>query len=759
MAKNDIVIGIGGDAKDFENASKDVKKEISGLGKTVNALGGAFTALSGPVGIATKALKMGFTAATTAAKTASAGFGAMGAAGSLALKNIVEVGSEFEQSMANVASVTGGGAEAMDTLGDAAREMGKTSIFSASQAAEAMYYLGSAGYDTTQTIDSLGGVMTLAGATMSDLSFTSQTMVSSLSQFGMQAGDATKVSNIFAAAIKNSQLNMGRLASGMQYIGPIAHSLGWTMEETAGALGTLNNMGFLGEMAGTALRGAMTRLLNPTDAARAAFERIGVAYEQLNPATNSLADIIDVLSSAGLSAGDAMTIFGQRAGPAMVAMVSQGSGALRNLTSAVTGTNDATEMLALQTDTVQGKWKLFKSAVQEIWLVLWDHLKPALKAIIDNITGITNRIGDWLKTSGGLVAWGTVITTALSMVASVVLGLIGFFPILAAVMFALAPVALAVFAALGFVAIGAIELAKQAGLLAESWNASKESIITSVTTMWETLKTSFTNIYNKVAAWWEEYVPLIIEAWKNLNDKWTIYTRKIVDTFNDAIWFIEDTIAGFLSSDDGTLNALGEALRLFAEGDWEGGWKKIKETVSLAWDFITDLITKWWETLPVLMNDLADKARPILLELAAGIGGAMAAGFKAAFIAGVESMPGDWWNIGVFILKLIWKGFTTMFKEHWGIFFGPLGWGAQWAFEKFFGDTPSTGSSGGGSSSGSSTKINLPGENGSAFYGNNSTAGSQTIIFNMPPGSSRETARRTLRIINREQQLYGGFAI
>ena len=324
-------------------------------------------------------------------------FMVLGAAGLAALGGIIAVGSDFEQAMANVASVAGGGAESMRLLSDAAREMGENSVFSAHQAADAMYYLGSAGFDTEQIIDSLAGVMNLAGATMDDLAHTSQVVVATLSQFGLEAEESERISNVFAAAIRGSQLNMQRLGDAMTYVGPVAASLDMSLEETTGILMALHNAGFMGSMAGTALRGALTRLLNPTKRAADALAKYNLSVQDVSPETHKFSQIIDALSNAGMGASDIMTIFGQRAGPALMALLQQGGEALNDFTEEITDTTAAADMMAIQTDTVQGKWKLFTSALLEWALTIYEWIKPALKVIIDGMTELLKHVSKKLK--------------------------------------------------------------------------------------------------------------------------------------------------------------------------------------------------------------------------------------------------------------------------------------------------------------------------------------------------------------------------
>ena len=136
-----------------------------------------------------------------------------------------KVFADFEQSMANTQSVLGGTQEEFQKLSGYAREMGKTTVFTASQAADAMYYLASAGYNTKRVMDSLQGTLNLAAATQYDLAETTRIVVSTLNQFGLAAEESGRVANVFAAIISASQATMDRLGNSLKFVGPIAAGL------------------------------------------------------------------------------------------------------------------------------------------------------------------------------------------------------------------------------------------------------------------------------------------------------------------------------------------------------------------------------------------------------------------------------------------------------------------------------------------------------------------------------------------------------
>jgi len=228
-------------------------------------------------------------------------------------KAAIDTFTNFEQSMQNTFSVMGASASEMEALRKKAEDMGATTRFSASQAADALYSLGSAGQSAAQAMNSLDGVLQLAGATGSDLAFTSSTIASTLSQFNLSAEKSAHIADVFSLAISKSQANMTKLSYSMKYVGPVAAGLGVSLEASTAALMRLYNTGFGGEQAGTILRSGLQKLASGTDDVKKKLEALGVSYDEVNPKTNNLADIIERLKNANLDVAASSDLFGEAA--------------------------------------------------------------------------------------------------------------------------------------------------------------------------------------------------------------------------------------------------------------------------------------------------------------------------------------------------------------------------------------------------------------------------------------------------------------
>lgn len=331
----------------------------------------------------------------------------------LAVKQAIGTFAKYEQAMANVRSVTDATAEDFKELEAAAIEAGESTRFTATQAADALYFLASAGLDATQSINALQGVLQLAGATGSDLAFTSATMAATLSQFSLSAESSTRVSNVFAAAIANSQATMEKLATSMKKVGPIAGAFGISLEETTANLEALFAAGFTGEESGTALRNIMLGLTKESGPLIQKLEQLGVAFEDVNPQEVGLTDSIQALAESGV---DLAQVFETRTAAAILKLADTGGEALRQLEADITDTNSASEMYAIQNDTLAGSIDFLKSAMESASINMVKDFAPAIRGIVDFIR---HAVIGFNSMPGPLKTVITVLATAVPVIGGI----------------------------------------------------------------------------------------------------------------------------------------------------------------------------------------------------------------------------------------------------------------------------------------------------------------------------------------------------
>jgi len=338
-------------------------------------------------------------------------FMGIGGAGALAFRGIIGAASSFESSMARVRTVTGAVGKDWDDLNRVARESAKDSIYSATEIGDAMYYLGSAGWKTQEIIGGLNGSLVLATATGANLAEATDLTTRAVAMFGLQAKDASKVADILTNTINASQATFQKLAISLPYIGPAAKSLNWSLEETSAALGLLYNKGFEASMAGTGLANSLAQLVKPNKDAVEAMHEMGLSYKQLNPQAQEFGKILDLLGQKHMSYQQAVRIFGLEGAKPMLAMVTEGSAALKEMESQLTKAGSATKAAGMMSQTFEGQVKKMKSALNETGISLGTVVMPTVTKYAEKLTEITKKYNESSEgTKKATVALGELTT-------------------------------------------------------------------------------------------------------------------------------------------------------------------------------------------------------------------------------------------------------------------------------------------------------------------------------------------------------------
>ena len=210
---------------------------------------------------------------------------------------IIKTTADFDASMSKVAAISGAAGDDFDALRNKAREMGATTKFTASEAAEAMNYMAMAGWKTEDMLSGVSGIMSLAAASGEELGTTSDIVTDALTAFGLAAEDAGHFSDILAAASSNANTNVAMMGESFKYAAPVAGSLGYTAEDIAVALGLMANSGIKASMAGTSLRNIFTRMAKPTKESAMAMERLGLSLDDGEGHMYSFREIMEQLRS------------------------------------------------------------------------------------------------------------------------------------------------------------------------------------------------------------------------------------------------------------------------------------------------------------------------------------------------------------------------------------------------------------------------------------------------------------------------------
>ncbi len=313
----------------------------------------------------------------------TAGFVAIG----FGIRKTITAFGEFQQSMANAASVSGATGEEFKTMTEFARKLGETTVFSAKEAADAMYFVASAGFSAGEQMKATGAILDFAAATQIDLASATGQVVDTLSAFGLKAEEAGRVSNVFAAAIGATQATADRLRESMKLAAPTAKLMGASLEETTTALALLEDAGIHASTAGTTFRMAMDKLAKPSSEAREVMERLNLTFHDTTGNLLPLSAIFAELRTAEISVADASRLLGIR-GKALISAAKLEGKTFDELRKKITGTTKAKEMAARQIDTLQGSFKLLRSRVMEAFIAVGEKLSPVIRGLADKIRDV-----------------------------------------------------------------------------------------------------------------------------------------------------------------------------------------------------------------------------------------------------------------------------------------------------------------------------------------------------------------------------------
>ena len=306
--------------------------------------------------------------------------------------NAIRVAAQFESAMNQVAAVSGATGKDFKDLENLAKQLGETTSFSASQAAEGMSFLAMAGLEVNDILQSMPGVLNLAAAGQMDLAQASDIASNILTGFGKDASEMNQAVDVLAKTFTSSNTNLVQLGEAMAYVAPVAASAGLQFEEVSAAVGLLGNAGIQASMAGTSLRGAISRLLNPTSEAQKILDELGITALDASGKIRPLNEIIQMLEESGATTGQIMQLFGQYAGPGMSALVSQGSDALRSLTSELENSGGTAQKIAdKQLEGLNGSLKRLQSAFEGLMITIAES--GLLDAATALITDLTNAVG------------------------------------------------------------------------------------------------------------------------------------------------------------------------------------------------------------------------------------------------------------------------------------------------------------------------------------------------------------------------------
>ncbi len=331
------------------------------------------------------AIMRGFNRTGMTARAAMVGIGVAAVASTKTI-------ADFGQAMATVNAVTGASESQMAKLTAQARELGATTRFSATEAAEGMLFLARAGFEVNQIMGSIEGTLRLAQAGAIDLGSAADISSNILQAFGLEVREMTRVVDVMAKTTNISNTDIRQLGDAMKLVAPISRVLGVDIEETAAFIGSLSDAGMQATLAGTGLRRVMSELQSPTSSTKKILREYGIEAEDVKVSTVGLSGALEVLAEKNFDATRAMEVFGQRGGPAFSnAFAAFTDGKIEDFNDQLDRAKGTSiEMGTIMDDTLAGSMKRALSRLQELILTLGEL--GAEQALIDLFEGIAHAL-------------------------------------------------------------------------------------------------------------------------------------------------------------------------------------------------------------------------------------------------------------------------------------------------------------------------------------------------------------------------------
>ena len=522
----------------------------------------------------------------------------------------VKTGADFDAAMSKVAAVSGATGDDLEALRAKAREMGSQTKFSASEAAEAMNYMAMAGWKTEDMLSGIEGVMNLAAASGEDLATTSDIVTDALTAFGLTAADSAHFADVLAAASSNANTNVSMMGETFKYAAPVAGSLGFSVEDTAQAIGLMANAGIKSTQAGTSLRSIMTALAGDV---KFCGESIGEVEIQTTNADGSMRELSDILADcrtafAGLSeseqASAAQALVGKNAMSGFLALMNAAPADVDKLSGAISNC-DGTSLSMAETmqDNLAGQLTILKSQLEELAISFSDILMPAIRSIVSHMQGLVDKLNQLDPQTKETIVKIALVAAALGPML-IVLGktISGVGSVLSLV--SKAPAAIgaikggitAVTGALG-VSLGTIlaVVAAIAALVAafmHLWNTN-EDFKNNILGIWEQIKSTFSGLtqgitdrINALGFNFESFTDMLKAAWDAL-------CNLLAPVFEGVF----QNIANIFSEISGIILGLLDVFIGLFTGNWDQLWNGVKGIFTSIWNFIVSTFTNILNTL------------------------------------------------------------------------------------------------------------------------------------------------------------------
>lgn len=537
-------------------------------------------------------------------------------------KQMWTTASDFEAAMSQVGAITGATGSDFDALRDKAVQLGKDTVFSSSEVADAMVEMGKAGWDSQQIIAGMEGVLDAASASGENLSTVSTIMADAMTTFGINAEDATHVADVLTETANAGTISISDLGESFKYIGPVAAAADFSFEDVNTALLAMSKSGIKASQAGTSLRGLFVNLVKPTDAMKSAMDELGIEITNSDGTFKSLDDILGQLRSSMSGMTDEQKAYyssilaGKTGLSGLMALLNMSQDEYDDLAASIDNCGGvADETASVMQDNLKNDVEQLTGSLEAMAITLMKNLEPFLRKVVHALEDAVNwfteldptiqtaavvvlalvaALGPLLTIIGGVLSGAQQLNMAFGTVVKAFQALANIPSLLGGIGSAASSAFTAITSPIG-IAVAAI--AALVGAFVYLWNTSED------------FRNNITNTFNRVVEAVSGFVSGVGDRLAEVGITFESVTQAIMAVWDAFCQFLAPIFEGafthiaiVLETIFGVITGLLDVFIGLFTGDWDQFWQGILEIFGAIWNGIVNNLMNIWNTIIGVVN-------------------------------------------------------------------------------------------------------------------------------------------------------------
>ena len=536
---------------------------------------------------------------------------------------------DFDRSMSKVQALSGATGEQLILLKDKATELGATTAFSASQVSEAMQYMALAGWKTNDILEGTAGILAAASASGEELAKVSDIITDGLSAFGLEANKANHFADVLSTRATNANTTIGMMGEAFTYAGSVAGALGYSVEDTALAIGMMANSGIKASQAGTALRTMLTELSGTLEITG---KNLGTYIVQTSNADGTMKPFRETLNSLrtafkGLTEAErsvmAESLVGKNAMAGLLAIMNTSDEAFNSLATSIdNSTGSAERMSDVMLDNLAGQITIIMSGVESLALAIGERLTPYARMLAEGIQRVViafNNMSDEQKDTvlkiGAFIAIMPVAILIFGKMVKGVSSAVGAYSKFSKSVQKAGSVFKVIFSPANKIVLIMTAIALVAGLVIKYWEPIKGFFLDLVSKIrsyleacgvdFNKMKETFAKVVQAIGLAIQILVSFFMGLWEKINPLVELFVMSIFVVCHEIVGAFQGMMTGVGNIINGLMSLFGGLIDFIVgvfTGNWKQAWQGVKDIFSGIFEGIAGVCRSVMNTIIGFIN-------------------------------------------------------------------------------------------------------------------------------------------------------------